>query len=137
MPPRTSSRKAPNPDLFKSAPTARPPPSGPIDEVDAAERTAAQQASGGEEKSKKWQPLTSVAPNPEEDNDPFSLGDDDEGENKGEDLRKEDSARLKEAARNSVSAGMSGDAATGLQASEMSGTKNAAAEELLSGGKKE
>lgn len=56
-------------------------------------------------KSAKWQPLTSVAPNPEaDDNDPFSLGDsDDEKESKGKDLREVDTARLKEAARNSVS----------------------------------
>ena len=129
MPPRTSSRKAPNPDLFKSSP-ARPVPGGPIDEVDAAERSA---AATGEEKSKKWQSLTSVAPAPEEDNDPFSLGDDDDGE-KGEDLRKEDTERLKEAARGSVSAGEGGRGS--LEASEMSGTKNKEAEELL-GGKKE
>ncbi|KAK5168305.1 ubiquitin-binding protein cue5 [Saxophila tyrrhenica] len=131
MPPRTSSRKAPNPDLFKSAPQA---PSGPIDEVDAAERSASSSGQEGE-KSKKWQPLTSVAPNPEEDNDPFSLGDDEEGE-KGEDLRKEDSARLKEAARNSVSAGGSGE---GPEAQQLTGTKNKDMEELLAagGGKKE
>jgi len=134
MPPRTSSRKAPNPNLFNSSPSARPPP-GPVDEVDAADRAA-----GGEEKSKKWQPLTSVTPHPEEDNDPFSLGDDDEGE-KGEDTRKEDTARLKEAARNSVSAGTSGESTSaggkGLEESEKSGTKNAEMEELLAGGKKE
>jgi hypothetical protein len=123
MPPRTSSRKAPNPDLFKSTPNA---PSGPIDEVDAADR--------GDDKAKKWQPLTSVQPHPEDDNDPFSLGDDDDGE-KGEDLRKEDSARLKEKARNSIS---TGDATPGkpLEESEMSGTKNKDAEALLGGEKK-
>lgn len=125
MPPRTSSRKAPNPDLFKSSPT-RQPPSGPIDEVDAAERAA---AASGEDKSKKWQPLTSVAPAPEEDNDPFSLGDDDDGD-KGEDLRKEDTERLKEKARTSVSEGRS----NSLEASETSGTKNKDAEALLGGG---
>ena len=48
---------------------------------------------------------TSVAPHPEDDNDPFSLGDDDEDKDKGDDLRKEDSERLKESARNSISAG--------------------------------
>ena len=122
QPPRTSSRTAPNPDLFKSTPA---PPSGPIDEVDAAERSN----STGDDKAKKWQPLTSVAPHPEEDNDPFSLGDDDDGE-KGEDLRKEDSARLKEAARTSIQAGT--EASKGLIASEQSGTKNAEMEKLLS-----
>ncbi|KAK3725224.1 ubiquitin-binding protein cue5 [Vermiconidia calcicola] len=129
MPPRTSSRKAPNPELFKST-THQPPQSGPVDEVDAVDR----KLSG--DKSKKWQPLTSVTPHPEDDNDPFSLGDDDEGE-KGEDTRKEDSARLKEAARNSVSAGTGGEGegARTLSQSEQKGTKNAAMEELLSGKK--
>ena len=96
QPPRTSSRKAPNPDLFKAHP--KPPQSGPVDEVDAAERTglAAGQDAG---KAKKWQPLTSVAPHAEEDNDPFSLGDDDEEmKEKGEEVRKEDTERLKESA---------------------------------------
>jgi hypothetical protein len=128
MPPRTSSRKAPNPDLFKSSPARQPPP-GPVDEVDAADRAA---AASGDEKSKKWQPLTSVAPAPEEDNDPFSLGDDDDAD-KTEDLRKEDTERLKEKARNSVSEGRSGS----LVESETSGTKNKDAEVLLGGGKKE
>jgi hypothetical protein len=134
QPPRTSSRKAPNPDLFKSGSTA-PPQSGPVDEVDAADRTN----SGPEgEKAKKWQPLTSVAPHPEEDNDPFSLGDDDDGE-KGEDLRKEDSARLKEAARNSVQAGAAGgEGGATLKPTESrtTGTKNAEAEAILSPGEK-
>ena len=133
QPPRPSSRKAPNPDLFKTTAAAQPPQSGPVDEVDAADRRTSQ----GGEKEKKWQPLTSVAPHPEqEDNDPFSLSDD-EGD-KEEDLRKEDSARLKEAARNSISAGVGGDAAKGLpklEESKTSGTKNAESEELLSGKK--
>ena len=139
QPPRTSSRKAPNPDLFKSQP--RPPQSGPVDEVDAAERSTSN-AAGDQEKSKKWQPLTSVTPHPEEDNDPFSLGDDDEEKEKekekGEDLRKEDTERLKEQARNSISAGTGGEAAKALEESGRSGsmgTKNAEAEELLSGKK--
>lgn len=131
QPPRTSSRQPANPDLFKPQP--KPPQSGPVDEVDAADKTG---------KEKKWQPLTSVAPAPEEDNDPFALGDsDNENENdksKQEDLRKEDTERLKEKARNSVSAGASGAAGEGLKPveSETSGTKNKDAEELL-GGKKE
>ena len=130
QPPRTSSRQAPNPNLFKST-SARPPQSGPVDEVDAAERSTSPEG----DKAKKWQPLTSVAPHPEEDNDPFSLGDDDDGD-KNEDLRKEDSARLKEAARTSISAGAAVDAnAKRPSASETSGTKNAEAEELLSGKK--
>ncbi|KAF2486849.1 hypothetical protein BDY17DRAFT_308214 [Neohortaea acidophila] len=122
LPPRTSSRKTANPDLFKSA-ASKPPQSGPVDEVEAVGDPA-------DAKARKWQPLTSVAPHPEEDNDPFSLGDDDE--DKGEDLRKEDSNRLKEAARNSISGPAP---AKQLEESERSGSKNLEAEELLSGKK--
>ncbi|KAH9835511.1 CUE domain-containing protein 5 [Teratosphaeria destructans] len=130
MPPRTSSRAKANPDLFKSQP--KPPQSGPVDEVDAAERK-----NPDPEKSKKWQPLTSVAPNPEEDNDPFSLGDDEEdAKDKGEDVAKDATERLKKQASNSVSAGSSGDGAKVLQESARSGsvgTRDKAAEELLGG----
>lgn len=89
------------------------------------------------EKSKKWQPLTSVAPAPEDDNDPFSLGDDDEDKDKTEDLRKEDTERLKNAARNSVS--NEGKDASERKPSESeagsAGVRNKEAEELLSGKK--
>ena len=129
QPPRTSSRKAPNPDLFKPTP---PRPSGPIDEVDAAERT------DPDDKAKKWQPLTSAAPHPEEDNDPFSLGDDDEdAKEKTEDLRKTDTDRLKEKARNSISVGTGGEPPKELQESGRTGSKNLEAEQLLTGDKKE
>lgn len=130
QPPRSSSRKTANPDLFKSTP--RPPQSGPVDEVDAAERK------NPDGSGKKWQALTSVAPNPEEDNDPFSVGDDEE-EKGGEEVRKDDTERLKEQARECVSAG-AGEAGKGLEESERSGssgTKNKEMEELLGGGKKE
>ncbi|GAB7350876.1 hypothetical protein MBLNU459_g1395t1 [Dothideomycetes sp. NU459] len=133
----SSGRPLANPDLYKT--NVQPPQSGPVDEVDAADRRLQRQASpGSATKQAKWQPLTSVAPNPEsEENDPFSLGDsDDEKESKTKDHRESDSARLKEAARNSVS----GESGTGhakeLQASERSGsqnTKNADAEALLTG----
>lgn len=115
-----------------------------MDEVDAFDRTEAGKenlASDKANNNKKWQSLTSVAPHPEEDNDPFALGDDDEGNDKTEDLRKDDSDRLKDAARASVSAGASGPAGEGLKLqpseSETSGTKNKEAEELLGGAKKE
>lgn len=97
-----------------------------------------QKPSGAASKSAKWQPLTSVAPNPEsEENDPFSLGDsDDEKESKAKDIREGDSARLKEAARNSVS-GDSGEASVpkGLKASERGSisTKDKDAEAILTG----
>ncbi|KAF2172946.1 hypothetical protein M409DRAFT_16897 [Zasmidium cellare ATCC 36951] len=134
QPPRTSSRKTANPDLFKSQ--AKPPQSGPVDEVDAADRRSSGKDASEAEKNKKWQPLTSVAPHPEDDNDPFSLGDDDEDKEKTEDLRKEDTERLKESARNSVSAGAGGEASKGLQPSESNdGVRNKEAEEILSGKK--
>ncbi|KXT03907.1 hypothetical protein AC578_9305 [Pseudocercospora eumusae] len=132
QPPRTSSRKTANPDLFKPQP--KPPQSGPVDEVDAAERKQAGNAADSD-KAAKWKPLTSVAPNPEDDNDPFSLGDDEEDKDKTDDLRKEDSERLKEAARNSVS-GASGDPARKPSESETTASgRNKEAEELLSGKK--
>lgn len=133
MPPRTSSRKSANPDLFKTQP--KPPQSGPVDEVDAAER----QTSGTEgEKSKKWQPLTSVQPHPEEDNDPFSLGDDDEEKEKekGEDQRKDDSERLKEKARTSVQEGVNAPPTLSPQESETSGVRNKEMEDLMKGEEK-
>ncbi|KAK7620785.1 hypothetical protein IWX48DRAFT_550551 [Phyllosticta citricarpa] len=88
-----TNRPTANPDLFK--PTPKPPQSGPVDEVDAIYRQPSPVS-----KTKKWQPLTSVAPNPEaDDHDPFSLGDsDDEQESKTKDLKSEDSERLKKAA---------------------------------------
>ena len=114
-----------------------------MDEVDAFDRANPSSSSTSTpNNAKKWQPLTSVAPAPEEDNDPFALGDDDDDINnsKTEDLRKEDTERLKTAARASISAG-SGEGAKlkpTLSESEQSGTKNKDAEELLSGaGKKE
>jgi hypothetical protein len=61
--------------------------------------------------------------------------DDDEKDNKSEDLRKEDTERLKKSARDSVSAGTGGDAAK-LQESETSSTgRNKDAEDLLAGKK--
>jgi len=89
-------------------------------------------------KSAKWQPLTSLAPAPDaEDNDPFSVGDsDDEKESKNKDLREEDSARLKEAARKSISSG-SGNEKPTLQESERGSisNKDKDAEALLAGEK--
>ncbi|GAB7361120.1 hypothetical protein MBLNU230_g1155t1 [Neophaeotheca triangularis] len=135
QPPRRSgSRGAANPDLFKPQP--RPPQSGPVDEVDAIDRKLAEKNDPNGGNGKKWQSLTSVAPHPEDDNDPFSLGDDDDEKEKGEDTRKADSERLKEKARASVSAGAGGEESKGLQPSERSrsgSTKDQTAEDLLAG----
>ena len=72
----------------------------------------------------------------------YATNDDINNNSKTEDLRKEDTERLKTAARASISAGSSGEGGAKLKPtlseSEQSGTKNKDAEELLSGaGKKE
>jgi hypothetical protein len=117
-----------------------PPQSGPVDEVDAVDRRYQRQPSpNSASKSAKWQPLTSIAPNPEsEENDPFSLGDsDDEKESKAKDTREADTARLKEAARKSVTAESADAPATKeLQASERAGStsvRDKDAEAILTG----
>ena len=127
-----------NPDLFK--PTPPPPQGGPVDEVDALYSAPSKDRqpspSGGTKK--KWQPLTSVAPAPEgDDNDPFSLGDSDDEEKK-QDLRQEDTERLKKAAeqtrrKSSVS---ESDRRKSLEPHQRSGsnaTKDKVAEDLLKG----
>jgi hypothetical protein len=126
--PRTSSRPHANPDLFKPTPVS-PPQSGPVDEVDALYRNPSpnnQGKSGG----KKWQPLTSVAPNPEpDDHDPFSLGDSDDEDNKTKDANPADSERLKKAA-----ASKEGPSTSELKPAERSGSigqTDAAAAALL------
>jgi len=117
-----------NPDLFKSTAVALPQ-SGPVDEVDALYRNPSPQAKSG---GKKWQPLTSVAPNPEPDeHDPFSLGDsEDEVDSRTKvDVNPKDSERLKKAA-----AEKDGGVGGGLKPAERSGSlgqTDAAAEALL------
>ena len=99
LPPRKPPRPLANPNLFKPTPTA--PKSGLVDEADALYRqptpTNRQTTPNtGGKSGKKWQPLTSVVPHPEpEDNDPFSLGDSDEEQDKKTDLKPEDTERLK------------------------------------------
>ncbi|KAF2709050.1 hypothetical protein K504DRAFT_455955 [Pleomassaria siparia CBS 279.74] len=125
-----------NPDLFKPTPVA-PPQSGPVDEVDALYRNPSpnNQPSNtpGKTGGKKWQPLTSVAPNPEpDDHDPFSLGDSDDEEAKTKDIKAEDTERLKKAAeaKDGQVVGTTGE----LEEAGLSGSigqKDAVAEELL------
>lgn len=125
-----------NPDLFKPTPVA--PQSGPVDEVDALYRASdaptnrqpspGAQGNGGKP-GKKWQPLTSVAPNPEADeHDPFSLGDSDEEEAKKTDLKAEDTERLKAAAAEKEKAEKDGPQP---QEAERSGSINKEAADLL------
>jgi hypothetical protein len=130
-----SNRPLANPDLFKPTPLS-PPQSGPVDEVDALYRNPSPNngqstgVTGGKSGNKKWQPLTSIAPNPEpEDHDPFSLGDSDEDDAKSKDIKSEDTDRLKKTAE-----GKEGVTAGGLKPAERSGSvsqKDAAAEALL------
>ena len=132
-----------NPDLFKPTPLS-PPQTGPVDEVENLQRSTqtnvngANAATGNKPASKKWQPLTSVAPHPEPDeHDPFSLGDseDEAAAAKTKDIKSDDSARLKKAAAEK------GEAETGsplepTATSGSAGTRNLAAEELLKDTKK-
>jgi hypothetical protein len=137
QPPRTSSRKTANPDLFKVHPPL-PTQSGPIDEVEAADRSASAKDSGDLDKSKKWQPLTSVTAHLEDDNDPFSLGDDDEEKEreKADDLRKEDSDRLKASASKNAAQSTGGKPVLEENTtSDSAGVKDKIAEELLTGRK--
>lgn len=114
---RRASRPLANPDLFKPQP-ARPrsndgrkvsfqeqPTQIPRQDSDLYNATPATKESG---KPSKWQPLSSVEPNPTtEDNDPFSLGDsDDEREAKagGKEAAKDDEA-VKKAENTSDAAG--------------------------------
>ena len=112
-----------------------PPQSGPVDEVDALYRNPSPNNPGSQGKSggKKWQPLTSVAPNPEPDeHDPFSLGDsdDDDKDPKKQDTNPADTERLKNAAQKSGEGPPSGK----LKPAERSGSvsqKDATAEALI------
>jgi hypothetical protein len=92
-------------------------------------------AAGSKGPAKKWQPLTSIAPNPEsDDNDPFSLGDSDEEEAKKVDLKPEDSERLKKSASVSEGSGVKdGEEGKALKEAEKSGSLNKDAEEILKG----
>ncbi|KAF2682189.1 hypothetical protein K458DRAFT_433159 [Lentithecium fluviatile CBS 122367] len=128
-----SNRPQANPNLFKPTPVS-PPQSGPVDEVDALYRNPSPNnqtgSTPGKTGGKKWQPLTSVAPNPEpDDHDPFSLGDSDEEDAKTKDIKAEDTERLKKAAE-----GKEGVAPSELQPAGRSGSvsqKDATAEALL------
>jgi hypothetical protein len=131
-----STRPLANPDLFKPTPTA--PQSGPVDEVEAlySNPSTNRQPSPGAGKNKKWQPLTTIEPQPEaEEHDPFSLGDsDDDHDAKTKDLRAEDSERLKKAAaKSTVEPPESGAKLKPAETSGSAGTRDKAAEELVLG----
>ncbi|KJZ77100.1 hypothetical protein HIM_03421 [Hirsutella minnesotensis 3608] len=67
-------------------------------------------------KASKWQPLSSVEPNPIADNDPFSLGDSEdekETKDKPKDAKAEDNERLKKAAAEAMADNLVGPAKEG------------------------
>ncbi|KAJ4395496.1 ubiquitin-binding protein cue5 [Didymella pomorum] len=127
---RSSSRPSANPDLFKPTPVS-PPQSGPVDEVDALYRNPSPNSQGGKSGSKKWQPLTSVAPHPDTDeHDPFSLGDSDDEDNKTKDTNPEDTERLKKAAETKAKESTVAELKPATRSGSV-GQKDAAAEALL------
>ncbi|GKT49400.1 CUE domain-containing protein 5 [Colletotrichum spaethianum] len=116
---RDNNRPLSNPDLYKPPPPSKSPKphdgrkvafregAEEIDVYGSSPRRSAEDVSGSKAKSSKWQPLSTVDPNPISDNDPFSLGDsEDEREAKekaasskdAKDVNSEDSERLKKAA---------------------------------------
>jgi hypothetical protein len=103
-----------------------------VDEVDALYRNPSPNngAGAGQKGGKKWQPLTSIAPNPEpDDHDPFSLGDSDDEEAKAKDIKAEDTERLKKAAEGKDVPANSDLKEAGRSGS--TGQRDAAAEALL------
>ncbi|KAH6850953.1 hypothetical protein B0I37DRAFT_125390 [Chaetomium sp. MPI-CAGE-AT-0009] len=108
-----------NPNLFKPPPPSKSPKPGDgrkvsfrdtVEDIDAYNaspkippKDATAPGPGGTAKASKWQPLSSVDPNPIVENDPFSLGDsDDEREIKDKatgprEIKMEDTERLKQA----------------------------------------
>lgn len=103
-----------SPDMFRPPPPSKSPRSSEgrkvafrdsaeqIDVYGASPKLSAED-SGSKAKSSKWQPLSTVDPNPISDNDPFSLGDsEDERETKdktgAKEIKLDDNERLKQAA---------------------------------------
>ncbi|KAL8721109.1 MAG: hypothetical protein Q9225_002132 [Loekoesia sp. 1 TL-2023] len=146
-PPRRSSRPLANPDLFKPTP-ARPPSNtgrrvsfqdGPPEEIGVQQRPTSppdptkRPSSGASGKPSKWQPLTSVDPDPVADHDPFSLGDSDDEETKKKDIKSEDSDRLKKAAAEAMAEDIRSPGSKQLEPHERAGsmgTRDQEAEKL-------
>ncbi|KAI0837329.1 hypothetical protein F5Y06DRAFT_86873 [Hypoxylon sp. FL0890] len=106
-------RPSSNPSVYRPPPSTSPKPEGrkvafkegveDIDQYNASPRIPPKDSSATPPpgKQSKWQPLSSVDPNPITDNDPFSLGDsEDEKDAKdknGGAIKMEDTERLKQA----------------------------------------
>jgi hypothetical protein len=74
-----------------------------IGAYDASPKLPPKDAPAGGAKASKWQPLSTVAPDPIAENDPFSLGDSDDekdAKDKGgfKEIKLDDTERLKKAA---------------------------------------
>ncbi|KAI9847859.1 MAG: ubiquitin-binding protein cue5 [Thelocarpon superellum] len=145
-PPR-STRPLANPDLFKPTPSVPSNgrkvsfQSGPPEDIDATRKAspkpALHQASPGG-KASKWEPLSSVDPNPVEDNDPFSLGDSDDDKvvPKTKEVTSEDSERLKKAAAEAMADDIGADTKRDVDAhtaSGLAGTGEEESEERVAG----
>ncbi|KAI1418229.1 hypothetical protein F5Y13DRAFT_37580 [Hypoxylon sp. FL1857] len=106
-------RPSSNPSVYRPPPSTSPKPEGrkvafkegveDIDQYNASPRIPPKDSSATPPpgKQSKWQPLSSVDPNPITDNDPFSLGDSedekDTKEKNGGAIKMEDTERLKQA----------------------------------------
>ncbi|KAF3070590.1 CUE domain-containing protein 5 [Daldinia childiae] len=106
-------RPSGNPNLYRPPPSTSPKPESrkvafkegveDIDQYNASPRIPPKDSSATPPpgKQSKWQPLSTIEPNPITDNDPFSLGDSedekDAKEKNGGGIKMEDSERLKQA----------------------------------------
>lgn len=142
-----NTRPLANPDLFKPTPT--PPKSNDgrtvsfqttTSDEDLYRRSPKPGVSTPTGKASKWQPLSTVEPNPvDADNDPFSLGDsEDEKESKdrvgGKEIKHDDTERLKKAAAEAMAEGIGGSSSGKKpEAAEISGTKDKVAEDKVAG----
>lgn len=108
---------------------------GPPEEIDVGYRASPEPkirpASGTSAKSSKWQPLAAIDPSPVADHDPFSLGDSDDDDAKKNEVRTDDSERLKDAAAEAMNDDISSTGQKKLEPQEKSGTKDAEAEKLV------
>lgn len=111
--------------------------SGPPEEIDIHYPISPDpigQPSSGTGKPSKWQPLAAVDPSPVADHDPFSLGDSDDEDAKKKDIKAEDSDRLKKAASEAMSEGISSPKEKTLEPQERTGSlaqKDAETEKLV------
>ena len=140
-PPRRSTRPLANPDLFK--PTPATPKSGdgrkvsfqggPPEEINKPKSGAGESAPTPGKQS-KWQPLSTVDPNPvgEGDNDPFSLGDSEDEKDTKEraGVKTDEAERLKKAAAEAMADSIGGPEVK-PEAAETSGNKDKVAEDIL------